>query len=388
MSRRLAHILLSALAVVGLLDSAYLVHVKWSFRANPNYDGGMCGLGGGCDTLQRSAMAEVFGIPISLFGAAFYVAFLVLLVLRMRADDDAPRAPTLRRLHLAMALLGCVYSIVLLAYSLSVGQFCPFCGVLYGVNALLALVAWRSLGESLATFFKSAWRAALTPAAGVAFGVFVVVTGGGFAAFSATLPPPPEFKDPLADPSKPHRDFAVAGRASRGPESAPIHIVEFADFECPHCRGLFHTLEAVLATRGDSVHLTFLHFPLDNACNRAVPGEFHKRACELAAIAECARQQGKFFEAAAILFDEGPQTPKPALLDKVAALGADKGKLESCLADPATVESLKRDIEQGLAAGVRGTPAVYVNGYESGGARPREFFEDLIDRHTGGPAKR
>ncbi|MFO0748039.1 MAG: thioredoxin domain-containing protein [Myxococcota bacterium] len=405
-----AHALLLVLALIGLADSAYLVHVKWMFLANPSYDGGMCGLGGGCDQLQHSVMAEIpvggaVGIPIALLGAGFYVAFLALLVVRMRAArraaSEAPAtgesraaasAQVTRRLHLGMALLGTVYSLVLLAYSLSVGLFCPFCGVLYGVNLLSLLVSALSLAEApgtrLSTFVKSAFGAVATRSGAIAFAVFALTVGVGFAVFVATIPPPPKFADPLTETGKPHHAFDSTGRATRGPEDAPLRIVEFADFECPHCRALFHTLEDVLAERGQRVHLTFMHFPLDQACNRAVPGEFHKRACELAVLGECANRQGRFFDVAGTLFDEGPATPAPALVDRLVGLGLDRAQLAQCVADPATTAAIKQDIETGLAAGVNGTPAVYVNGVEAGGARPREFFEMLIEQHSSAPSGR
>jgi len=379
-------------ALVGLVDSVYLTVVKWGFAADPNYDGGMCGLGGGCAELQHSVMADLpiaGGVPISLLAIGFYVVWLVLLALRSRGPapgDDTTRARTLGRVMLGLALLANLYDVVLLVYALAVGQFCPFCAVLYAANLGLLIVSWLTLGEPFAAFTRHALAAAWTRVSALALVVFLVVVGASFGIYRATLAGAVVDKPPEPDPNAKVHRFQTNGRAERGPATARIRIVEFADFECPHCRVLFHTLEEVVKQYPDDVHLTFLHFPLDKACNREVPQEFHQRACDFATLAECARRQGRFYEAAAVLFDAGG-TERATLLDALGAVGVKRPELDACLADPSALAAVKADIEQGLTAGIQGTPAVFMNGIEVGGARPLEFFQVIIDKHLAATSK-
>ncbi|MCC6624396.1 MAG: thioredoxin domain-containing protein [Deltaproteobacteria bacterium] len=379
----------AVLALVGLVDAIYLTVVKWGFASDPSFDGGMCGVGGGCDRLQHSVMADLpigGGLPISILAVGFYLVWLVLLFMRSRGPSEGERALTLGRVMLGLTLLANAYDLVLLVYALAVGEFCPFCAVLYVVNAGLLVVTLMTLPERFGDFVKHALSAVATRVSLVALVVFLVAVGAGFAVYRATLSGAVVDKPPEPDPTAKVHRFQTSGRAERGPANARIRIVEFADFECPHCRVLFHTLEEVVRQYPDDVHLTFLHFPLDKACNREVPQDFHQRACDFATIAECARRQGRFFEAAGVLFDAGG-TERGTLLDALTAVGVKRAELDQCLADPAALTAVKGDIEQGITAGIQGTPAVFMNGIEVGGARPLEFFEAIIDKHLAATAR-
>src|SRR5262249_44354520 len=83
-------------------------------------------------------------------------------------------------------------------------------------------------------------------------------------------------------------DVAVATSvaAARVDKTAPIEIVEYGDFQCPYCATVEPTLSRVLHANQGRVRLTFRHFPLD----------FHRQARPAALAAECAREQGAFWE--------------------------------------------------------------------------------------------
>lgn len=388
MSPRKTGVWLFVIATLGLVDALYLTYDHGAFHADPGgYGGGLCGADGGCSISRSSMLSEIplpgadLGLPTSVLALGFYAVFIALTIYRRRAEGDLatdlndatratppPAVGNVRRLQLALAILANVYSLFLFGYSLAHGSVCKFCAVLYALNAALLFVCWRSLGESFKSALGAAWRAITSKAAALALGVMLVVLAGGYVIYRGQVLAAREKVPPLTT-------LDTTGRPATGPADARVHIVEFADFECPHCRIAFQTLEEVLAERKD-VRLTFLHFPLDQACNPMIDRPFHARACELAVIGECAHRQGHFYDAAGPIFAAAPTAE---LLAQLADKGLDKGKLEACIADGGALEQVKKDIQAGIAAKITGTPAVFLNGALVGGALPKDKLLELID---------
>jgi protein-disulfide isomerase len=162
---------------------------------------------------------------------------------------------------------------------------------------------------------------------------------------------------------------ADAGRPARGPERAPVQIIEFSDFECPFCLRAYPTVVEILSTYGDSVRLVYRHFPLPN----------HPNARPAAEASSCAADQGKFWEFHDRLFS-GPGRLSAADLRRHAAeLGLDTAAFTSCIASGKHRATVEADLEAGETAGVSGTPAFFINGRPVSGAQPFEVFKRIID---------
>ena len=156
---------------------------------------------------------------------------------------------------------------------------------------------------------------------------------------------------------------------SKGPESAPVTIVEFSDFQCPFCSRANNTVNEVVKQYGDKVRLVFRHFPLS----------FHAEAPKAAEASACADDQKKFWEYHDKLF-ANQQALKPDDLKKHAAdLGLDAARFNECLDSGKHAATVKKDFEEGKKAGVTGTPAFFVNGIALSGAVPAEEFKSIID---------
>ena len=377
MSPRRTTLWLLLLSLLGLADALYLTYDHGAFHADPGgYGGGLCGVDGGCSISRSSMLSEIplpgadLGLPTSVLALGFYAVFIALTLHRRRleADNATPALSNVRRLQLALAVLANVYSLFLFGYSIAHGSVCKFCAILYVLNAGLLWVCWRSLGESLSAAARAVGRAITSKAAALSLGVMLVVLAGAYVVYRGQVLAARERVPPATT-------LDTTGRPAAGATDATVHIVEFADFECPHCRIAFQALEEVLAER-KNVRLTVLHFPLDQACNPMIDRPFHARACELAVIAECAHRQGRFYDAAGPVF---AAPPTPELLDQLAAKGIDKAKLEACVADGGALEQVRKDIQAGIAAKITGTPAVFMNGALIGGALPKDKLLELID---------
>ncbi len=157
----------------------------------------------------------------------------------------------------------------------------------------------------------------------------------------------------------------------RGLPTAPVIIVEFADFECGYCRAVQPTLKGLLAKYGGEVGLAFRDYPLQG---------IHPQAQAAAEAARCAAEQGKFWEYHDLLFLSDPAGLNAMrLADHARALNLDNQRFGECLSSGKYRGQVAADVQQGMKAGVAGTPAFFINGVFLDGAQPPAAFEQIID---------
>jgi predicted DsbA family dithiol-disulfide isomerase len=150
------------------------------------------------------------------------------------------------------------------------------------------------------------------------------------------------------------KSIDVGDSPSRGSSSAPVTIVEWADFECPHCRHAAPVLDKVVETHPGKVRLVFKFYPLQ--------AHAHGESAARAAVA--AMKQGKFWEMHHALFDH-QEAMEPRDIEKYAKeIGLDLAKFKGDWESEATADRVNRDRKQGDAVSVSGTPTVYINGRE------------------------
>ena len=163
-----------------------------------------------------------------------------------------------------------------------------------------------------------------------------------------------------------HKRVAIeAIGPSKGPDNAPVTIVEFSDFGCSFCRRGAETMSEILKAYPDKVKVHFRHFAM--------------MASKASEAAMCAHEQGKFWEYHEVLFANQGRFEPENLKEHAKALGLDEEAFSKCLDSEKHVETVKRDVEAGRKAGVRGTPAFFINGILLSGAQPLEKFKELID---------
>ncbi len=160
---------------------------------------------------------------------------------------------------------------------------------------------------------------------------------------------------------------------SLGPLSAPVTIIVFSDYQCPFCARVEPTLKQVMDTYKEEVRLVFRDFPLG----------FHQYAQLAAEASECADEQGKFWEYHDLLFAKQSEW-SPVGINKFKEyaldLGLDASQFNACLESGKYADEVKKDLEEGQAAGVTGTPAFFVNGVLVSGAQPFSTFQQIIEQ--------
>jgi protein-disulfide isomerase len=169
----------------------------------------------------------------------------------------------------------------------------------------------------------------------------------------------------------PRVEVSADGHPAKGPADAAVTIVEFSDFECPYCSRVLPSLRQVMENYSDTVRVVFRQFPLNS---------IHPRAQKAAEASLCADDQGKFWEMHDAMFEEQKSLEVAQLKEKAARLELDAEAFASCLDDGKYAEQVAADLQEGSAAGVSGTPAMFINGRFLNGAVPYETLKDIIDR--------
>jgi len=167
----------------------------------------------------------------------------------------------------------------------------------------------------------------------------------------------------------PLRIAVAATGPADGPENAPVTLVEFSDFQCPFCGQLFPTLSAVKARYGDKLRIVFRQYPLP----------FHPFAAKAAEASLCANEQGKFWQMHDAMFKDQNALGVEDLKKSAAAIGLDAPAFAQCLDSGQTAATVQSDLAGGGAAGVDGTPAMFINGRFVNGAVPLEEITAVID---------
>ncbi len=168
----------------------------------------------------------------------------------------------------------------------------------------------------------------------------------------------------------------VSTRSPKGNANATVVVHEFADLQCPACRAAHTSITApLLAEHGDDIRFEFKHFPLRS---------IHRYALDAAEMAECAADQGKFWEFVDMAFTNQPDLDQDALVEWVEALGMDSDVAERCWKSHSKRDVVLNDYKEGRELGVAGTPTFFVNGeqVQTGFDTLSEAIEEALNGAT------
>ncbi|HTA76099.1 MAG TPA: DsbA family protein [bacterium] len=139
----------------------------------------------------------------------------------------------------------------------------------------------------------------------------------------------------------------------QGPDKAPLVLVEYGDYQCPHCGHAYPIVKRIQKALGDQLKFVFRNFPL---------AEVHPDAVNAAKVAEAAALQKKFWEMHDMLFEKQTNLDVESLGDYAAELGLNVEKLNEAVGTAAVENRVEADFEGGVRSGVNGTPTFFING--------------------------
>ncbi len=157
----------------------------------------------------------------------------------------------------------------------------------------------------------------------------------------------PDVRSPPVDLS------ASATTGIKGTKGAKVQLVEFADFQCPYCTRAAETVAELVKKYGDKVEFSYRSFPLR---------QIHPQAQRASEIAQCANEQGKFWEVHDALYANQSSLDEQSAIGHAVAVGVDQAKLTECLSAGRGATQVDDDFKKGEEAGVEGTPSFFING--------------------------
>lgn len=218
----------------------------------------------------------------------------------------------------------------------------------------------------------------------------VVVAGSGGDSGGELKEAQPRQPSPSAEPPQPSVPGDLADDDPYlGPDDAKVTVVEFSDYECPYCGASAGTHQGLIdrflsqdptwepavpglrkLAEDGIIKYVFRDFPLTS---------IHKDAQKAAEAGECADDQGKFWEYHDRLF-ESAKLDVASLKQHAADLGLDTASFDLCLDSGKYTAEVTKDLQDGSSAGVRGTPAYFVNGQLVSGAQSFKVLEQVINQ--------
>lgn len=140
----------------------------------------------------------------------------------------------------------------------------------------------------------------------------------------------------------------------QGPENAEVTLVEYGDYECPHCGRAYPIVKQVQEHFGKQLRLVFRNFPL---------GGMHPHAVAAAEVAEFAGSQGKFWEMHDLLFENQTRLGEPLFEELARTLKLSPAALRQSLQERRFETRVRADFNGGIRSGVNGTPTFFINGH-------------------------
>jgi protein-disulfide isomerase len=158
----------------------------------------------------------------------------------------------------------------------------------------------------------------------------------------------------------------------QGNKNAPLELVEYGDYQCPHCGSAYPMIKTVQEAMGDNLKFVFRNFPLSDA---------HPDAFNAAVAAEAAGLQNKFWEIHDIIYENQELLDWKHLLAYAKKIGLDVVRFKADVEKESITVKVEADFESGVRSGVNGTPSFFINGEKYEGSwEPEELSEYLQSR--------
>lgn len=171
----------------------------------------------------------------------------------------------------------------------------------------------------------------------------------------------------LLEPPR-HGVEALAEDPARGPDAAPVELIEFSDFDCPYCQRATETVERLMEQFEGRIRVVYKDYPLPS----------HPNAFKAAEAGNCAHEQGRFWALHDAMFARQGELHVDALKGYAAELGLDAEAFDECLDSGRHAATVDRDVRIGMRHGVSSTPTLFLNGRAVLGAAPYETFVEIV----------
>jgi len=166
---------------------------------------------------------------------------------------------------------------------------------------------------------------------------------------------------------------------AQGPADAPVTLVEYGDYECPHCGRAYPVVKEVQQRLGAKLRFVFRNFPLS---------ESHPHAQHAAEAAEVAGAHGHFWEMHDALFEHQGALDDRHLVEYASAVGVDAAAFEKELHAHTHKARVREDFSSGVRSGVNGTPTFFINGIRFDDSWDPDTLTEALEAAAARPKRR
>jgi protein-disulfide isomerase len=325
-----------------------------------------------CDTVALSRFSMVGPVPVPILGLAYFAIVTLLAMRALKQLREGSVGELTRKLLFFAGVVGVVTSLIFALISFTkIGALCLVCLVIYFLSfsnfyfsrKLYKASEGRTVKEKFSALVVLLYVvAALAQYAFYPLANFAATNGqmsGGAESVPAEILK--EAKEDFSEASS----FVIPEQNSPsfGATDAKVTVVEFSDFQCPHCAHNHEHMPPAIESFGGKVRMIYKNFPLDTACNSAGA---HKNACYEAYAARCVfKKKGLsgFKAMQDYLFKSAETFSKEGVENFVSNdLGVTEADLRSCVDSTEIRQEIKDEIDLGKSLGIEGTPSIFVNG--------------------------
>lgn len=357
------------LVIASLLVHFYLMNTHYEFRYGFEGSKSLCSINEilNCESVSISPYSYLLGLPLATWGFAFHLGFLGLFFIAFTHPQRKESALRFIKLF-SLASLIATLAMGTIAFTMMTA-YCIFCISLYVLSIINFVILAKNTSVSFVPNSNDLKKLLKKGDDGLLPVLFSMIAVPAVAFLAHDMSSRTHIQksshviqEVMTEWDRSPEVQFTNPMLKEGSESPKFTIVEFADFECIHCKNASHNLHSFVSSR-PGVQLQFYSFPLDNACNPAIgAGGASGKRCALAKAVYCSEKQGKGWKAHGWIFDRFG-TDENSNFEKMSSdLGLDKDSLTACINSDEAQQFVTSQAKLGQEAKVEGTPAVFVNG--------------------------
>jgi uncharacterized membrane protein/thiol-disulfide isomerase/thioredoxin len=361
------------LAILGglmITTSAYLTYHFYHLQAT-NSAPSLCHISSflNCDTAATSQLSNIAGVPISFFGVITGILTILLALFWNSSKEFIKQIHTIILLNAVGCLVLGIYSLIILH------SLCPFCTLYYLFSWAAAFITFKKF--KLPVFNPLILAQLLSPYA-ITFLIILVLS---VPSTTTTTASNPDIKSQLYKQFLSYEKLPAPTmlsplqliKSNRAFKDNKLQILLFSDFQCPACRSIVPTVDAIVKKYKDNISFLYYPYPLDQNCHPQIHRPFHPFACKAAYIAYCLKDD--FYT----VHDELYAHQRDFSDEWLDNFAREKG-VTTCVNDPRTKEDIVKFINfADKTYGINATPTMIINGVKIERGYPQNLLLELLD---------
>ncbi len=380
-------IFISIFATIGLLLTIELAIIFFKVNFNEQFSASFCSVNNliDCDGVAKTNYSMFLGIPLALWGMAFYLLTLFLNFVHLIQNKfkntifDVFKNP--KSYIATLGLISFAISICLATISIfKINKICVLCFITYFIDLFIAIIAKsnksffiKDIKNTVLDFIDGVKKYTLLfIAVLIAFVSFVTYTS-----ISMVFSPQQKIQKSFEEFMTMEKNkYAVSGNILGNPNGEKIYV--YSDFMCPFCR-VTNIMASKFAHEQKEIQIIHMNFPLDTSCNQYIPHTVHPGACTLAKYALAAKKQGKYWDMSNLIFDEHPSN-EADILYLSEKLNIDIAQLVNDVASKEVESELLKQIDTAHQKGIYGTPTIVIDDIPYMSAMPYYKIKTLYNQ--------